>query len=85
MDKLHSTAQPLAGGRAGAAVPFEITEIRRWLSAMKAGRDLLACVGKGGTVGTYPLPDWLRRDLGLTEDDVTSHSDRIDETRQRYC
>ena len=84
MGKLHPPALPLAGGCACAAVRFAITGIRWWLSAMKAGWEFLSCAGEGGKVGKYPLPDWLRQDLGLTEDDVKSQSDRINETRQKY-
>jgi hypothetical protein len=84
MAKLHSPALPLAGGCTWSAVRFAITGIRWLLSVRKAGWELLSCAGEGGIVGRYPLPDWLRQDLGLTEDDVKSQSDRINETRQIY-
>jgi hypothetical protein len=57
---------------------------RWWVSAAIAAWRLLSWAGEGGTIGRYPVPDWLRRDLGLTEDDMTSLSDRIYETRQKY-
>ena len=83
MEKMYP-AIPLVGGCPYAALRFANTAIRLWHSAMKAGWDLLSYVGEGGKVEGYPLADWLRQDLGLTEYDVTSHSDRIDETRQKY-
>jgi hypothetical protein len=58
--------------------------IRWWLSALKAMRGLLSRASEGRKVGRYPLPDWLQRDLVLTEDDVKSQSDRISEMRQRH-
>ena len=50
--------------------------IRQWLDALEAAWKRASCVSE--------LSAWLRRDIGLTEDDVKSRSDYIDEVRRKY-
>jgi hypothetical protein len=51
--------------------------IRQWLDALKAALGIGPCASE--------LSDWLLRDIGLTKDDVTSRSERIDEIRRKHC
>jgi hypothetical protein len=58
--------------------------IRWWLDALRAAWDCVSCKGKFGTVERCPASDWLRRDIGLTEDDMKSLSDRMFEMKRKH-
>ena len=51
-------------------------DIRQWRDALKAAWERVSCASE--------LSDWLRRDIGLTEDEVKSRADYIDEIRRKY-
>src|SRR5262245_38444195 len=55
---------------------------RRWLDVLKDAWD--SCMSKFGWLERHPESAWLRRDIGLAEDDMKSRSDRIDEIRQKH-
>jgi hypothetical protein len=57
---------------------------RRWLAALKAAWRRLSRTGEHGGIEKYRLPDWLRNDLGLTEHETKSASDRINEFRYKH-
>jgi hypothetical protein len=50
--------------------------IRQWLDAVEAAWARVSCASE--------LSEWLRRDIGLTEDDLRSRSEHIDEIRRKY-
>lgn len=50
--------------------------IRQWLDALEAAWQRVSCASE--------LSEWLRRDIGLTEDDLKSRSEHIDEIRRKY-
>ncbi|MBR0732253.1 hypothetical protein [Bradyrhizobium japonicum] len=51
-------------------------DIRQWRDAQKAAWERVSYASE--------LSDWLRRDIGLTADEVKSRVDYIDEIRRKY-
>ena len=51
-------------------------DIRQWRDALKAAWQRVSYASE--------LSDWLRRDIGLTADEVKSRVDYIDEIRRKY-
>ncbi|MBR1033109.1 hypothetical protein [Bradyrhizobium liaoningense] len=51
-------------------------DIRQWRDALKAAWQRVSYASE--------LSDWLRRDIGLTADEVKSRADYIDEIRRKY-
>ncbi|HEX9211581.1 MAG TPA: hypothetical protein VF901_13825, partial [Bradyrhizobium sp.] len=52
-----------------------------WTRALRSAWQCLAGAGRYKWVDRCPDSDWLRRDIGLTEDVMTFRSDQIDEIR----
>jgi len=50
-------------------------DIRQWRDALKAAWERVSYASE--------LSDWLRRDIGLTADEVKSRADYIDEIRRK--
>jgi hypothetical protein len=50
--------------------------IRWWIDALTAVWSSASCVSE--------LSDWLRRDIGLTKNDLRSRSEHVDEIRRKY-
>jgi hypothetical protein len=67
-----------AGVRAGPL------NIRWWTRSLRAAWQCLAGTERYKWVDRYPASEWLRRDLGLTEDDVTSAWDRIEAINRKH-
>jgi hypothetical protein len=67
-----------------AGVPASGLGIRWWARILRAARQRLSSVDRYKWGETYPASDWLRRDIGLTEDVMTSRSDRIDEIKRKH-
>jgi hypothetical protein len=67
-----------AGVRAGR------TGSHWWTRALRAAWQRLAGTERYKWVDKYPASEWLRRDLGLTEDVVTSAWDRIEAINRKH-
>jgi hypothetical protein len=50
--------------------------IRQWLDALKTAWNGASCASE--------LSAWLRRDIGLNEQDLKSRAEHIDEIRRKY-
>ncbi|MBW7966670.1 protein-L-isoaspartate O-methyltransferase [Bradyrhizobium sp. BR 10261] len=61
-----------------------ILGLRWWLEALKSAWKRVSSAGSCGRLESHIASNWLRRDLGLTEDDVPSHSERIGEIRRKH-
>jgi hypothetical protein len=58
--------------------------IHWWTRALRAAWQCLSATERYKWVDEYPASDWLRRDLGLTEDVVTSAWDRIEAINRKH-
>ena len=58
--------------------------IRWWTDALRSAWQRLAGPSRYKWVDRFPDSDWLRRDIGLTEDVMTFRSDQIDEIRRKH-
>ena len=67
-----------AGARAGRL------GLRWWTRAFRAAWQRLAGPEQYKWVDKIPASDWLRRDLGLTENMMTSRWDRIEEIKRKH-
>jgi hypothetical protein len=57
---------------------------RWWTRALRSAWQFLSGTERYKWVDQYPASDWLRRDLGLTEDVVTSAWDRVEEIKRKH-
>ena len=67
-----------AGARASRLGP------RWWARALRAAWQFLSGPDRYKWFDRYPDSAWLRRDIGLTEDVVTSVWDHVDEIRRKH-
>jgi hypothetical protein len=59
-------------------------EIRWWTRVLRTAWQRLSRTDRYTWVDKYPASDWLRRDIGLTEDVMTSAWDRIEEIKRKH-
>jgi hypothetical protein len=59
-------------------------ELRWWTRALRAARQCLAGTERYKWVDKCPDSDWLRRDIGLTEDVMRFRSDQIEEIKRKH-
>jgi hypothetical protein len=56
--------------------------LRWWTRALNVVWQLLSCANGCKRVGHYPA--WLRRDIGLMDEDVPSVWEHVDEIRRKH-
>ncbi|MBR0858437.1 protein-L-isoaspartate O-methyltransferase family protein [Bradyrhizobium liaoningense] len=85
MGKKHRALTRSTVHHTRASIPKNRPLGRRWWhDALKTAWNRVSCAGSCRRVEAHTASNWLRRDLGLTEDDMTSHSERIDEIRGKH-
>ena len=55
-----------------------------WTRALRSAWQYLAGAERYKWVDRYPASEWLRRDIGLTEDVMAREWDRMEEIRRKH-